>query len=110
MLDQTLLFSIQLGSQDTVVESILDTATVTFCLVLFGITMYAWSRSGRQPSLLLVAIAFLTFLSIEVIERFPIGDLEKTLARSILGFLTLTLFFVALVLRPQRRRGLKDLR
>ena len=104
------LFSIQLGSQDTVVESILDTATVIFCLVLFGVTMYAWSRSGRQPSLLLVAVAFLTFLSIEVIERFPIDDLEKTLARSILGFITLTLFFVALVLRPQRRRGLKDLR
>jgi hypothetical protein len=97
-------------TQDKVVESILDSATVIFCLVLFSITLYAWSRSGKQRSLLLVAVAFLTFLSIEAIEFLPITDLERTLVRSILAFVTLTLFFLALVLRPQRGRSLRDLR
>jgi hypothetical protein len=111
MLEQASLFSPQLvDTQDRVVESILDSATIIFCLVLFGITLYAWSRSGRQRSLLIVAVAFLTFLSTEAIDLLPIDDLERTLVRSILAFATLTLFFLALVLRPQRSRTLKDLR
>lgn len=109
MFDPAPLFSIQ-QTQDNVVESILDAATVIFCLVLFAITMYAWSRSGRQLSLLLVAVAFLAFLCTEAVEILPVDDLEKTLAKSVFGFLALALFFVALVLRPQRRRSLKDLR
>jgi hypothetical protein len=109
MLDPVPLLSIQ-QTQDTVLETVLDVATIIFCLVLFSVTMYAWSRSGKQPSLLLVAIAFLTFLWIDAIEIFPLDDTERALTRSILVFVTLSLFFVALVLRPLRRRPLKDLR
>ncbi len=66
-------------SQETVVESILDIATIIFCLTMFTITLYAWSRSGRQFSLLIVASAFLAFLSGELIDLLPVLDLVKTL-------------------------------
>ena len=85
------------------VEFGLEFAAGIFSLILFAVSLYAWFRRGRQFSLLIVAIAFLTFFSKQLIEILPIGELHDELFSSIMDFVVLGLFFVALVVRPQRR-------
>jgi uncharacterized membrane protein len=93
------------------VGSLLDIATGIFCIVLFAITLSAWSHRGRQRSLLVVSIAFLVFLFRQIVEFLPLDDVYSQLARSILDFLTLAIFFIGLVLiGPRRKPELKDLR
>jgi hypothetical protein len=96
--------SLQLGSFDQrgSVEFLLETAAGIFSLVLFAVTLFAWSRRDRQTSLLLVAFAFFLYFSKLLIELLPIGELHDELVSSIMDFGTLTLFFLALVVRPQR--------
>ncbi|MGA2875318.1 MAG: hypothetical protein ABSE82_07240 [Nitrososphaerales archaeon] len=80
----------------------LETAASIFSLVLFFVTMYAWSRRGRQPALLVVSVAFLVYFSKLIIEILPIGELHDDLVSSIMDFVTLGIFFIALVVKPQR--------
>jgi hypothetical protein len=96
--------SLQLGTLDEKgsVEFLLETAAGIFSLVLFAVTLFAWSRRGRQTSLLLVALAFFLYFSKLLIELLPIGELHDELVSSIMDFGTLTLFFLALVVRPHR--------
>ena len=84
------------------VEYILDAATGVFSFVLFVITIYAWLRRSRQITLLIVAFGFLSFFVIQAAEAFPYPALHGELFRSAMSFVALALFFVALVVRPQR--------
>ncbi len=105
--------ALQLGTLDqkSSAEFLLEAGASIFSLVLFGVTLFAWSRRGKQSSLLLVAFAFFLYFSKLLIEILPIGELHDELVSSIMDFGTLTLFFLALVVRPQRSgRQKKDAR
>ncbi len=97
------LFQIGAFSQDGSIEYVLELATGIFSLVLFAITLYAWWQRGRQPTLLIVSFAFLAFFSKQLIEILPLGQLHGELFSSVMDFLTLVLFFIALVVRPRRK-------
>ncbi len=85
------------------IEYVLKFASGIFSLILFGITLFAWIRRGRQATLLIVAIAFFAFFSKQIIEILPLGEMHDELFSSIMDFVVLALFFIALVIRPQRR-------
>ncbi len=81
------LFSIMFGQISTALQFgdvepseslafILEAAASIFSLVLFFVTMYAWSRRGRQPALLVVSVAFLVYFSKLIIEILPVGELH----------------------------------
>ncbi|MGI0092451.1 MAG: hypothetical protein ACREBS_12160 [Nitrososphaerales archaeon] len=97
--------SFQIGGLDEKIslQFGLESAAGIFSLILFVVSLYAWSRRGRQISLLIVAVAFLTFFSKQLIEILPIDELHDELFSPIMDFVVLGLFFVALVVRPQRR-------
>ena len=61
------------------IESVLDVVTGGFSFLLFVITLYAWSRRGRQPTLLIVSFGFLTFFVKQVIEILPLSSLNGEL-------------------------------
>jgi heme/copper-type cytochrome/quinol oxidase subunit 1 len=82
--------------------TVLEFGAGTFSLVLFAVTLYAWFRR-RQPTLLVVSFAFFTFFVKQILEILPFSVLHTEIASSILDFLTLTLFFVALVVAPKRK-------
>jgi hypothetical protein len=83
-------------------EFVLDIATGGFSLVLFAVTLYAWRKRGRQPTLLIVSFGFLTFFLEHAAGLLLVPALHGELFRSGMDFLTLSLFFVALVVRPRR--------
>ena len=85
------------------VSTVLEFGAAVFSLVLLSVTLYAWFKRGRQPTLLIVSFAFLTFFVRQALEVLPFGILHTELASSILDFLTLTLFFIGLVVAPRRR-------
>ena len=96
---------IQLGElfgSEGAVDFFLDIAASGFSLVLFLVTLFAWSRRGRQLTLLIVSFAFLTFFISHVLGALPYAFFQGELFHSVMDFLTLALFFVALVVRPQR--------
>lgn len=86
------------------VEYVLDVATAIFSFILFAVTIYAWLRRSRQSALLIVAFGFLSFFIMQAVEVFPYPALHGELFQSIMSFISLTLFFVALVVRPQRSK------
>jgi hypothetical protein len=96
--------ALQLGDvdQQKSLAFLIEAAASIFSLVLFFVTMFAWSRRGRQPALLIVAIAFLVYFSKLLLEILPISELHDELIASIMDFVTLGLFFLAIVVRPQR--------
>lgn len=95
---------LQFGDVDQTnsVEFLLETGASIFSLVLFFVTMYAWYRRGKQSTLLIVSIAFLVYFSKLLIELLPISESHDELIGSIMDFATLGIFFLALVVRPQR--------
>ena len=94
--------TLQLGDPVGSLEFLLETAASIFSLVLFLVTLYAWSRRERQPALLIVSLAFLAYFSKLIIEILPLGELHDELISSVMDFVTLGLFFIALVIKPQR--------
>ena len=94
--------TLQLGDPVGSLEFLLETAASIFSLVLFLVTLYAWSRRERQPALLIVSLAFLAYFSKLIIEILPLGELHDELFSSVMDFVTLGLFFLALVIKPQR--------
>ena len=94
--------ALQLGDPVGSLEFLLETAASIFSLVLFLVTLYAWSRRERQPALLIVSLAFLAYFSKLIIEILPLGELHDELFSSVMDFVTLGLFFLALVIKPQR--------
>lgn len=85
------------------IEFALDVVTGVFSFVLFAITLYAWVRRSRQPTLLLVSFGFLCFFIKQVVEALPIVALHGELFGAIMDFATLLLFFFALVVGPHRK-------
>src|SRR5271169_3948488 len=90
------------------VATILEFGAGIFSLVLLAVTLYAWFRRGRQPTLLIVSFAFLTFFIRQTLEILPFDALHTELASSLLDFLTLALFFIALVMPPKRTPRIGD--
>jgi hypothetical protein len=84
-------------------EFSLQVASGIFALILFVVTVYAWKKRGSQRSLLIVSLGFLAFFAKQLVEILPLSDWHSDLFLSAMDFLTLGLFFVALVVRPQRR-------
>ena len=74
-----------------------------FAVVLFVIALYAWSRR-RQLGLLLVTTAFLLFGLKELIwilsQTYSL-NLSTDIIRTLLDLVVLSLFFVAIMLRPR---------
>lgn len=83
------------------IEFIFEAGASIFSLILFAVTIFAWSRR-RQRTLIIVALAFLAYFSKLLIELLPFGELHDDLVSASIDFVTLALFFVALVIRPQR--------
>lgn len=102
-MDFSLLLSLQLPVFDEKgsILFLLEAGASIFSLVLFAVTIYAWSRR-RQRTLIIVALAFLAYFSKLVFELLPIGELHDDLVSAGIDFVTLVLFFIALVLKPQR--------
>ena len=94
--------TLALGEGGTL-ATVLEIGAGVFSLVLLAVTLYAWFRRGRQLTLLVVAFAFLTFFIRQALEVLPFNALHTELASSTLDFITLALFFVALVVAPKRR-------
>lgn len=101
----TSLSRLQLGDllgNEGPLEYLLDIATGAFSIILFTVTLYAWRKRGRQPTLLIVSFGFLSFFLEHAASLFPIPELRAELFRSAMDFLALSLFFIALVVRPRR--------
>jgi len=85
-------------------SEILELARGVFALVLFTISLYAWSKR-KQPALLIVAAAFLPFFAKTVLDVFYPTSTLLELARPLFDFIALALFFVAIVIRPRKDLG-----
>jgi len=84
----------------------LGVASGTFALLLFSLSMYAWSRR-RQPALAIVSIAFLLFFIrhiVQVLAETYEFDSAVALPLVFVDFIILALFFVAIVIRPKRKQ------
>lgn len=81
--------------------AILDIAAGIFALVLFAVSLSAWYLR-RQVSLVIVALAFLLFFTKTIIREFLPQFPEGDLVTDLLNFVALTLFFVAIVVRPRK--------
>jgi hypothetical protein len=80
---------------------IIELGRGVFALVLFTISLYAWSKR-KQPALLIVAAAFLPFFAKTVLDvLYPTSTLID-LIRPLFDFVALALFFVAIVIRPRK--------
>jgi hypothetical protein len=84
------------------IELGLDLATGLFSFVLFLVTLYAWARRSKQPTLIFVSLGFLAFFVKQLVTALPFPPLHGELFGSVMDFLTLSLFFIALVVRPRR--------
>src|SRR2546421_10417199 len=83
---------------------ILELGRGVFALVLFAISLYAWSKR-KQPAILIVAAAFLPFFAKTVLDVFYPTSTLLELARPLFDFIALALFFVAIVIRPRKDLG-----
>ena len=83
------------------IQFLFEAGASIFSLVLFAVTVFAWSRR-KQRTLIIVSFAFLAYFSKLLIELLPFGELHDDLVSASIDFVTLALFFMALVVRPQR--------
>jgi hypothetical protein len=89
---------------------VLGIASSIFALLLFSLSMYAWSRR-RQPALAIVSIAFLLFFFRHLVQVFAEMyefDSAVALPLVLVDFIILALFFVAIVIRPKRKLSSGD--
>jgi hypothetical protein len=75
-----------------------------FALLLFTISLYAWSKR-KQPALLIVATAFLLFFAKTILDVLLPTSTLLDLTREFIDFAALALFFVAIVVRPRTDLG-----
>jgi hypothetical protein len=83
---------------------ILELGRGVFGLVLFAISLYAWSKR-KQPALLIVAAAFVLFFAKTVLDVLYSTSTLIDLIRPLFDFVALALFFVAIVIRPRKDLG-----
>jgi len=74
-----------------------------FALILFSLSLYAWSRR-RQPALIMVAAAFLLFFMKTLLD-YVLPSTTEDVVRVGIDFVALALLFVAIVVRPRRDLG-----
>jgi hypothetical protein len=82
---------------------ILELGRGVFALILFAVSVYAWSKR-RQLALIIVATAFLLFFTKTLLDILLQASPLLELTRVSIDFATLALFFVAIIVRP--RKGL----
>ena len=85
------------------IQNLLGFGTGVFALVLFLLSLYAWTRR-RQPSLLIVSGAFFLFFLKAVLELLPEQTNVSNVVLTGIDFVILAAIFVALVVRPGRKR------
>jgi hypothetical protein len=83
---------------------IIDIGGGIFALVLFAVSLYAWYLR-RQTSLVIVALAFLMFFTKTVMHEFLPSLPGEDFINDTLDFVALTLFFLAIVVRPRKDIG-----
>ncbi len=75
-----------------------------FALILFALSLYAWSKR-KQPALVIVSLAFLLFFVSHVIElvsdAYEYNPFSQVIT-AFMNFVILALFFTAIVVRPKR--------
>jgi|ERR1700730_5711719 hypothetical protein len=87
------------------VNEVLSTIAVIFALILTIISLYSWTRY-RNKSLLLFSFAFFSFfLKVAIDELIPISAFYSDFLASLLDFVTLSLFFLALIIGVRRKRS-----
>jgi hypothetical protein len=74
-----------------------------FALILFSLSLYAWSKR-RQPALIMVAAAFFLFFMKTLLD-YVLPSTTEGIVRVGIDFAALALFFVAIVVRPRRDLG-----
>jgi len=74
-----------------------------FALILFSLSLYAWSRR-KQPALIMVAAALFLFF-IKTFLDYILPSPTEDFVRVGIDFAALALFFVAIVLRPRQDPG-----
>jgi len=74
-----------------------------FALILFSLSLYAWSKR-RQPALIMVAAAFLLFFMKTLLD-YVLPSTTEDIVRVGIDFVALALFFVAIVVRPRKDLG-----
>ena len=104
---QFLAVSIPSWVQSLAIEDYLEIGAGFFSLVLFSLTIYA-SYRRKQSSLLPVAIAFLLFFVEELFDILPLSDPITNFVSDVLDFTILSLFFVAIVVRPRRKIAIEE--
>ena len=96
----------QLVGTDREATELLDLGADIFALILFGLSLYAWSRR-KQPALLVVSLAFFLFFvrhAIEFVGEIFESSASTQLIQVLLEFIILALFFIAIVVKPRRKR------
>ena len=92
------------GRAKVQVEYLAHAAVGLFAIVLFSLSLYAWSRR-RHIGLLLVSSAFLLFALKEglwFLLRVD-SDISVDLVRTLLDLVVLGLFFGAITIRPRKQ-------
>src|SRR6266849_5986843 len=74
-----------------------------FALILFSLSLYAWSRR-RQPVLIMMAAAFFLFFMKTFVD-YVLPSPTEDFVRVGIDFAALALFFVAIVVRPRLDLG-----
>jgi heme A synthase len=101
-----LIFQIgQLEGGQREAAEVLRAGAGIFALILFTLSLYAWSRR-RQPALLIVSLAFLLFFITHVVQiAADVYEFNASmnLVLVLMDFIILALFFVAIVVRPRRK-------
>jgi hypothetical protein len=89
-----------MSSTPTDPTELLEIGRGVFSLILFSVSMYAWSRR-KQPALLVVAAAFFLFFTKTPLD-YVLPSQTLDIVRVGIDFGVLALFFVAIVVRPRR--------
>ncbi|HET7404649.1 MAG TPA: hypothetical protein VFJ63_00875 [Candidatus Bathyarchaeia archaeon] len=82
-------------------RELLDIGAGVFAFVLFAVSLYAW-YIRRQFALAIVSLAFLVIFVRTLLREFLSGLLGLDFITDSLEFVALTLFFVAIVIRPRK--------
>ena len=92
-----------MSSSPTDPTELLEIGRGIFALILFSLSLYAWSRR-KQPALIMVAAAFFLFF-IKTFVDYILPSPTEDIVRVGIDFAALALFFVAIVVRPRRDPG-----
>jgi len=106
LIDHLRSVALQIGQPAGIEVYLAHVAVGIFAVVLFSLSLYAWSRR-RHGGLLLVSAAFLLFTLKEVIwilaQMYAASVPSIDLIRTLLDLVVLGLFFAAIMIRPRKQ-------